>query len=433
MVALGGKPVKRRRVAIIGSGPAGSTLACLLARAGADAVIFDDEKRPEMVVGESLVPRLVPVFRRLGIEEKVAALGVYKPGVTWSLNEMEALELSFTAMREVLPNYAYNVPRKEFDQLLSDTALESGARFIKCSAKLETATAADGTLVPRLSAESLALVPDWNGETPELLVDASGRRRLFAKLLGIAAEMGNRKDVSHFAHYQGCEEPKPAGQVFISRLEHGWSWRIPLPGKISVGAVVNREHAKKYGNTPEEQLEGIIDGTPELTKACVNRQRITPVATYANYQLISERGHGPGWVCVGDSFGFVDPMLSPGLCMAMTSAEQLADAILENKSQKAQERAFARYIARFREQLSAWQELIDYFYDGRIFALFKTGRSLSAKYPGKFSNFMERYMSRHIAGMAGGALTTSAYSRGLLSFMGRHGIKDFKAEDYAVR
>jgi len=433
MVALDEKPKKRRRIAIIGSGPAGSTLACLLARSGVDAVVFDDEKRPEMVVGESLVPRLVPVFRRLGIEEKVAALGTYKPGVTWSLNETEALELSFTAMQEILPNYAYNVPRREFDQLVLDTALAAGARFVQCIAKLETVTGPDGKLAPRLSPETLALVPEWEGQQPELLVDASGRRRLFAKLLGIRAAIGQRKDVSHFAHYHGCDVPSPSGQTLISRLAHGWAWRIPLPDKLSVGVVINREHAKKYGATPEEQLETIIDQTPELAKFCANRQRITPVTTYANYQLISDSGHGPGWVAVGDAFGFVDPMLSPGLCMAMTSAEQLADAILENPEPQAREKAFAKYIDWFRRQLTAWQDLIDYFYDGRIFALFKTGRSLSAQYPGKFSMFMERYMSRHIAGMAGGALTTSRYSRGLLKFMSRHGVKGFKAEDYAVR
>ncbi|WP_166443029.1 NAD(P)/FAD-dependent oxidoreductase [Phragmitibacter flavus] len=416
----------KRRIAIVGSGPAGCTLACLLARAGMEAVIFDDEKRPEMVVGESLIPLLVTVFRRLGIEEKVAALGTYKPGVTWSLSDEEALLLSFDAIEGVLPTYAYNVPRREFDQLITDTALEAGAKFVKVSAKLELV---DGA--PELSAETLALVPEWGGRQPDLLIDASGRRRLFAKLLGIGADVGLRKDVSHFAHYEGCVMPPPSGQTLISRLKHGWGWRIPLPGKVSVGVVINKEHAKKYGDTPEEQLERIIEESPVLISTCRDRVRISPVTTYANYQLISHRGHGRNWTAVGDSFGFVDPMLSPGLCMAMVSAERLADVIIQGGDWESKA---GEYIDWFRNELVAWQDLIDYFYDGRIFALFKSGMQFSERYPGKFSMMMQKHMSRHIAGMAAGGLTTRAYSRGLLRFMSKYATRDcFKAEDYAVQ
>ena len=73
---------RARRIAVVGSGPAGATVAALLAKKGADVVLLDDGARPPLVVGESLVPQLVPVFRRLGIEDEVARIGVKKPGVT---------------------------------------------------------------------------------------------------------------------------------------------------------------------------------------------------------------------------------------------------------------------------------------------------------------------------------------------------------------
>jgi hypothetical protein len=106
------------------------------------------------------------------------------------------------AMRGGLPTYAYNVPRRPFDDLIHETALKSGARFISCQVKLELGATERGEKVPRLAAETLTLVPDWHGKQPDLLVDASGRRRLFAKLLGLTAKVGMRKDVSHFAHYE---------------------------------------------------------------------------------------------------------------------------------------------------------------------------------------------------------------------------------------
>ncbi len=422
---------KSYRVGIVGAGPAGATLACLLAREGVDAVFFDDGRRPEMVVGESLVPRLVTVFRRLGIEDEVAKVGTWKPGVTWIFDENDKLELSFMAMRGVLPTYAYNVHRRPFDDIVHKTAVDAGARFIPCSVKLEVGKTESGERVPRLAAETLALVPDWKGRQPDLLVDASGRRRLFAKLLGISAKLGDRKDISHFAHYENCTMPVPAGQTVITRLKHGWSWRIPLLHALSIGVVFDKEHAKQYGSNAEEQLEAVIDQNKPLAEACPDRRRITPVTTYANYQLISDKGHGEGWVSVGDSFGFVDPMLSPGLCMAMVSAEKLADAILQNRP-TAWNNAFQEYLDWFREMLGAWQELVDMFYGGQIFALQRTGTDISKRFPGKIAKIMQRHFEKNISGMAGGGLTNHPYSRNLLRFMTRFGIVGHKPEDYRV-
>lgn len=419
------------RVAIVGAGPAGATLACLLARKGASVVILDDGKRPDMVVGESLVPMLVPVFRRLGIEDEVRKIGVEKPGVTVTFDNDAEIQLMFTAARGVLPTYAYNVPRRDFDALVLRTAEAAGARCITGTAAIEAA----GPDTVRLGAASLDLIPEWHGEQPDLIVDASGRRRLFAKLLDLKATIGARKDVSHFAHYEDCPWPEPRGQVMTMRLREGWGWRIPLPpNKLSLGVVINKEDAKKYGATPEEQLEGIIDNDPRLKRECGQRRRITPVTTYANYQLISERGSGPGWATVGDSFGFVDPMLSPGLCMAMLSAEKLAGIIPATGGTGPKVDAkIETYIAWFREHLKAWQNLVDYFYNGRIFALQSTGMSYMKKYPGKICNFMQRHIEKNLSGMATGAYINRPYSKGLLWFLTHHGIKGFDPKDFAIR
>ena len=113
--------------------------------------------------------------------------------------------------------------------------------------------------------------------------------------------------------------------MIIGRLAEGWCWRIPLPGRLSVGVVMNKDAAAKLGRTPEERLEAAIARDPVLAAAGANRRRLTEVFTYTNYQLVSTRGHGPGWAMAGDAFGFVDPMLSPGVFLALHSAELLAD------------------------------------------------------------------------------------------------------------
>ena len=418
-----------QRIAIAGSGPAGSTLACLLAKAGKDVVIFDNEKRPDIVVGESLVPRLVNTFRLLGIEDQVAKLGTYKPGVTWIVGNDAVLDLSFAAMEGVLPTYAYNVPRREFDTLVQDTDEKAGARFIPGELKIDTAEV-NGTTIPILSEEALAKVPDWNGQQPDLMIDSTGRRRLFSKALGIKADIGHRKDAAYMAHYEGCKMPEPAGQTISTPLAHGWAGRIPLIDCLSIGVVIDKEAAKKYGTTPEEILEGCIDADPHMAPDCANRKRITDVSAYTNYQLISHQGHGPNWTALGDAFGFADPMLSPGLCLAMTSAEELANRILGKP--RPLDQSLGEYIAWFRNMLSCWQDLIEYFYDGRIFAMHMTGTEMMAKHPVIAGNWMRRHIEKNLAGMAGGGLTDRGYSRGLLRFIGKYGIRGYDPKDYAI-
>ena len=82
-VCLQPSPTFPMKIAVIGAGPSGNVCAALLAKRGHDVAVFDECKRPDLIVGESLVPGVIPLLRRLGIEEKVAAIGVKKPGVTF--------------------------------------------------------------------------------------------------------------------------------------------------------------------------------------------------------------------------------------------------------------------------------------------------------------------------------------------------------------
>ena len=85
-------------VGIIGSGPSGATLASLLAMKGIDVTVFDDGRRPELIVGESLIPAVVPVLRKLGLEERAAAICQHKPGVTFTFGEADKVEFCFQSL-----------------------------------------------------------------------------------------------------------------------------------------------------------------------------------------------------------------------------------------------------------------------------------------------------------------------------------------------
>jgi len=396
-------------VGIIGSGPSGATLASLLTMKGADVTLFDDGRRPDLIVGESLIPAIIPVLRKLGIEERVARVCQYKPGVSFTFGRDYEIDFCFESVKGVLPTYAYNSPRPAFDQLFDDRADELGVKRVKARARVER----DEARGVRLAEETLAQAPWLNGKQPDLLVDSTGRSRLFARTMDIPAQLGPRKDVAYFAHFEGFVERPPQGQVVIGRMDHaGWSWRIPLPGRMSVGIVLNKDEATQLGSTPEDRLEAAIARDSQLSAAGQNRRRISEVAVYTNYQLVSDRGHGPGWVMTGDAFGFVDPMLSPGMWLALHSAEVLSEN-LDN---------LPAYEREMRKLILSWMELIQYFYDGRMFAMYQTGTHFEREYPGKISNWMKWYFNRLIASMASGATTTAAYPRAVIKFMARHGI-----------
>lgn len=405
-------------VAILGGGPAGSALACHLLGQGREVVLFDDGAKPELIVGESLVPAVLPMLDRLGVTERVKAIGQHKPGVSFVVTPEETIKFNFQSVRRCnLPTYAYNVPRPAFDRVIAERAVELGAKRVNVRAKVER----EDELGVKLVGEALAAAP-LNGRQPDLIIDASGRSRLLARALDIPARVGPRKDVAYFAHYHGFAEEQPRGTVFITRLKSGWSWRIPLPDRLSVGVVLNRDEAATLGASAEERLEAAIARDPVLGPAGRERRRISRVMTYTNYQLVSEIGHGPGWIMAGDAFGFVDPMLSPGLMLALHSAEVLARNLEEPE----------KYAGIMRNWLAAWMELIEYFYDGQLFATYLTGMEIERKYPGRIARLMHDHIERHVACMACGASTLSNYSRGLLKFMARHGSWTAKPADLAI-
>jgi flavin-dependent dehydrogenase len=423
------------RVAIVGAGPAGAALATLLTQDGHDVVLFDDERRPDLVVGESLIPAGIPPLRRLGIEERVAAIGMQKPGATLTWSPTHRFAFRFARYQAWMVPYAYNVPRREFDQILLERAEAVGARRITMRAGFVRGSAGDGaelTLTPETCAAA-----GWTA--PDLLVDATGRARVSARLLEIPATTGPRNDVAHFAHYEGYAWSEEPGQVLIDRLDGGWSWRIPLNERLSLGVVLNRAAAAKLGATPEARLAAAIASHDVLAATVANARQVTGVATYSNYQLISTRGIGPGWAAIGDAFGFVDPMLSPGVMIALRSAEMLAACLAPWRASRAHgdpaalATALAPYARELTAHLSAWMELIGYLYDGRMLALFRAGSDMMAERGGRFAQALQDHIEANIAGLASGTSITSRYSMGLLRFLGRHGLRGVSPDALAIQ
>lgn len=398
-------------MAILGGGPAGSCLATYLSQAGLDVVVFHREKRPPIIVGESLVPAIVPYLKRLGIEEEVASYSILKRGATFVLNRDQDLSVFFDEVRGARTPYSYNVPRDRFDASILAVA-KKHATFVDGTARLVRDGDSDRAL---LDDATLALAGEALDGQPDFIVDAGGRARTLARLMGVEAFEGDRRDTALHAWLEGVEV-EVESNIHTDRLEHGWCWRIPLPGKVSVGVVIDSEYIRKFGDTPEEQFDAYLAQDAHLGEWMKPAKRITPVVKYSNYQLVADRGVGVNWALLGDAFGFVDPVFSSGLLIAFEGADELAKAIIDGS-----DKAFQRYQARIQRQIRAWQEVIGHFYNGRLLTMFQVGAVVRTTWLGRL---MYHHFSKYMPRIFTGEDATNRYSLGLVRFMVQYGLVD---------
>jgi flavin-dependent dehydrogenase len=366
----------QRSIAIIGGGPAGACLGALLAKKGWKVGIFHTDKRPPLIVGESLLPAVVPYLRTLGIEDEVKSYSVYKPGATvcLGLDRDDIITASFTFAEGKLPAYAYNTPRDLFDETVLETAERAGATIFRLPAKVEKGEIPDSV---RLAEDTISRTGGYFGGQPEMIADATGRLRMIPRLLDHPVRTGGRSDVALFAHLANAKM-YDEGHIHLDYLTKGWGWRIPLPGRVSLGVVIDPAHLKQYGDSIEKQYDGFIRDEPSLKFLSQEATRITPVVRYTNYQLISDRMYGRNWILIGDSAGFVDPVFSSGLYLSVKSAFAAADAITSGSSRDLEKFASERV-----REFELWQRVIDTWYNGKLFNLYRAGQKYKNNFIGK--------------------------------------------------
>jgi len=347
----------------MGGGPAGSTAAALLARSGRKVILLEKAHHPRFHIGESLLPMNLPLFERLGVLDKVHAMGVFKPGADFEADNDRGYN-SFEFKRAIgnSPPHAYQVWRQDFDKMLFDHARASGA---------DAREGHEVTAVEHVDSRcSQVDVRTDEGQTyritAQYVVDATGRDTFLSAKKRLRRKNMEHQSAAIFGHFRDAERRcgEDAGNISIYRFDHGWIWMIPLPeGVMSIGAVCRPAYLKqRKGRTVEFLLDTLrlnegVKKRIERAELIGNEVRVT-----GNYSYDSTRMGGPGWVIIGDAFAFLDPVFSSGVYLAMSGAEQavkMVDSALREprrelallreleKRQRAGMARFAFFIYRF--------------------------------------------------------------------------------------
>jgi flavin-dependent dehydrogenase len=332
-------------VAVIGGGPSGSTAAALLARRGYKVIALEKEHHPRFHIGESLLPMNLPLFERLGVLNKVRAMGVFKAGADFEAdNERGYNTFAFARALGDSPPHAYQVWRQDFDQMLYRHARECGADARE--GHEVRALEQNGPRESRLDVRT----DDGRGYRIQAryVVDASGRDAFLSARKKLRRKNDQHQSAAIFGHFRGAgrRSGEDAGNISIYAFEHGWMWMIPLPGDVmSVGAVCRPGYFKQRKGRTLEFLLDTLKRSPALWRRVEHAELMgNEVRVTGNYSYDSARMGGPGWVLVGDAFAFLDPVFSTGVYLAMIGAEQAAAVVDAALREPARERALLRKL-----------------------------------------------------------------------------------------
>ncbi len=315
-------------VLVVGGGPAGATISALLAERGRDVVMMEKSHHPRFHIGESLLPANVKLFDRLGVRDRIEAIGMPKWGVEFvSPDHGRRSFVEFAEAWDKSMPYAWQVRRSEMDELLFRNAAAKGARTLEGHRVREVAFDAEGaTLQVELD--------DGTRQTwrTKFLVDASGRDTLLANHFKCKQKNPHHNSSALYGHFTGAQrlEGKLEGNITILWFDHGWFWFIPLAdGTTSIGAVCWPYYLKSRNKQPlPEFFRDTIALCPELAKR-LEHAVLVDDAVYAtgNYAYSSTHSSGERYLMLGDAYAFIDPVFSSGVYLAMQSGFEGADTV----------------------------------------------------------------------------------------------------------
>ncbi|HEV7682623.1 MAG TPA: NAD(P)/FAD-dependent oxidoreductase [Pyrinomonadaceae bacterium] len=380
-------------VIVIGGGPAGSTIASILAREGRSVVLFEKERFPRHHIGESLMTDTYFTFQRMGLLEKMKA----SPFV-----QKYSVQFANPAGKESRPFFffeanhhecavTWQITRAQFDLMLIEHAEEQGAKVYQ------------ETQIKRVlfdGARAVGVEARFkDGSVQEfhapVVVDASGQSAMLSNKLGWRVRDPKLKKAVLYSYFKGAhrEPDLNGGATLVLRTplgSNGWFWYIPLENDItSIGVVADPEYLVQGRG---QDLAKIFNEEVEKVESCRKRMegstRVDKIYSILDYSYRSKSCAGDGFILIGDAYGFLDPIYSSGVLLALKMAELAADSIHEAfRSNDFSGASLGKYQAKLDQGIESMRKLVYAFYnEGFSFSQFLK------KYPDQRKNIISLLM-----------------------------------------
>ena len=318
-------------VIVIGGGPAGSTVAALVAATGRQVRLFERAQFPRFAIGESLMPETYWTFRRLGVLDQLKAS---------TFPRKHSVQFFGPSGRGSAPFYfadtnphesavTWQVLRGPFDEMLLDNArakgvqVHQGTRVLNVLWEGERATGVRAQLAEGQTRDFAA----------QVVVDATGQSALIGRKLKLTQPEPELKKASIYTHYRGGQRDEGIDQgatlILHTANRDSWFWYIPLSDDVVSVGVVGALDYLLQGRAAAAQtiFDQELAQCRPLQERLQRAEQLFPVKTTKDFSYRARRMAGEGWVLVGDAFCFLDPMYSSGVYLALKSGEMAADAI----------------------------------------------------------------------------------------------------------
>lgn len=368
---------RRAQVLVLGGGPAGATAAALCAQNGLDTILLEREKGPRFHIGESLMPDTYWTLRRLGVLDQLkASRHTVKYSVQFVTDTgKESQPFYFFENNPHECAQTWQVVRSEFDSMLVENAAKHGATVLQGARALDVITCPDN---PR-KVTGARVHQQGFGEFDihaDVVVDATGQSSLIANKFSLKVADPLLRNASVWTYYKGASREggldEGATLVLALQKKKGWFWYIPLADDIvSVGVVGPMDYLMKGRGDAETIFQEELERCPGAKRRVMPGQRVTGFYTTKDFSYKSTQVAGDGWVLVGDAFGFLDPVYSSGVFLALKSGEFAADSIraaFDSGDFSGQQ--LGSWGPHFLQGMDRMKRLVHAFYEGFNFGAF---------------------------------------------------------------